>query len=551
MGKNQHSTDRLHLRPTEWAQDGRGFKKNKRSPFAKLPLHCCFLSQQPFENPVATKDGFIFETASILLYIKRFGKNPITGGKLEAKELFPLRFHRNDEGQLHCPITSKVFTNFSKVVMNTVSGHVYSYDAVEELNKKVKNWKDLITSQPFKWSDIVVIQDPDEVEAREVAKFWYMENGQQDTVTRMLNPDMEETEEKKEKIRPNAAMGRVFEEKKRLAEEKAKEEEAKALEDGKEDGEQKSSVLPLQKDPADRKVNARYTSGDAAASFTSTARPLQSQNDLRLMTEEEELQEIYDAVRKKKLKGYVRMVTSEGLLNLEIHCNIVPRTSDNFLRLCEQDYYTGTVFHRLVHNFMIQGGDPTGTGKGGKSAWKDGKAFKDEFDARLTHQGAGVISMANNGKNTNKSQFFVTLKSCQHLDLKHSIFGRVVGGLQLLDAFNKWECDEKDRPVKEIKVLRTEVFKNPFKEEMVEAAKPKVEKQVDAVALWFSNRGDPMEKHVNRHSDSVGKYLAPPVPALPGEKRPASDALSTEEREYAAVSQTKKRVRSSFDFSNW
>merc|ERR1719247_841384 len=171
------------------------------------------------------------------------------------------------------------------------------------------------------------------------------------------------------------------------------------------------------------------------------------------MTEEEDLQEIYDIVRKNKAKGYVRVVTSAGMLNLELHTNIVPRTTDNFLRLCEREYYNGTTFHRLIKNFMIQGGDPTGTGKGGKSAFEGGRAFRDELDSRLSHQGPGVLSMANNGKNTNKSQFFVTLKSCQHLDGKHSVFGRVVGGLHLLKVLNDWQTDEKDKPIKEIKLI--------------------------------------------------------------------------------------------------
>merc|ERR1712187_876949 len=156
---------------------------------------------------------------------------------------------------------------------------------------------------------------------------------------------------------------------------------------------------------------------------------------------------------------------------------------------------------------MMQGGDPTNTGRGGESAFEGGRPFKDEFDSRLSHQGPGVVSMANNGKNTNKSQFFISLKSCQHLDNKHSVFGRVVGGLQLLDVFNKVETGEKDRPKKDIKLIRTEVFKNPFKEAVAEMAKPKVEKVVDPVATWFSNRRDPMEEHRNRHSSAVGKYL--------------------------------------------
>merc|ERR1719401_1403562 len=140
-----------------------------------------------------------------------------------------------------------------------------------------------------------------------------------------------------------------------------------------------------------------------AESFTSTVKTLTTQNDLRLQTEEEALVDLYDAVRKKKTKAYVRIITTEGMLNMELHADIAPRTADNFLRLCERDYYNDTVFHRLIHNFMLQGGDPTGTGKGGKSGFDGGAAFRDEFDSRLTHQGPGVVSMANSGKNTNRS----------------------------------------------------------------------------------------------------------------------------------------------------
>merc|ERR1719401_2144724 len=290
-----------------------------------------------------------------------------------------------------------------------------------------------------------------------------------------------------------------------------------------------------------------------AESFTSTVKTLTTQNDLRLQTEEEALQDLYDTVRKKKQKGYVRVVTSVGMLNLELHADIAPRTTDNFLRLCEKDYYDNTIFHRLIQNFMIQGGDPTGTGRGGQSGFEGGHAFRDEFDSRLTHQGPGVVSMANSGKNTNKSQFFISLKSCQHLDNKHSVFGRVVGGLKLLEILNTREADDKDKPVKEIRILRTEVFKNPFKEVIAEAAKPKVEKVVDPVATWFSNRRDPMEEHRNRHSGEVGKYLedgalanaggARPIPLAPGEKRPAPKELPTEELEYANVASKSKKAR--------
>lgn len=554
MGKNQHSKDQLHIRPTEWKQDHGGCKDKKRSPFAQLPLHCCFLSLQPFEQPVGTKDGAIFEVKNIIQYIKRFGVNPITGGKLEVSELMPLHFHRNAEGTIQCPVTYKEFTNHSHVVLNTVSGHVYSFDAVDQLNRKVKNWKDLTTSQPFKWVDIISIQNADEPAMREVSKFWYVENGQQEEVTAMIidrDRKPEEKEGKEAKINMSASMARIYEEKQRLADEKAKEEGPKASDEQKATGKTGSAYYSAELALKQRKTNERYTDGKVAESFTSTAGPLRYKNDLRALTEEEELEEIYTAVRKKKAKGYVRITTSEGMLNVELHTDIVPRTTDNFLRLCDKDYFDGTVWHRLVQNFMLQGGDPTGTGRGGESAWEGGKAFRDEIDSRLSHQGPGILSMANSGKNQNRSQFFVTMKSCQHLDGKHSIFGRVVGGLQLLTVFNGWETDEKDRPTKEIKLIRTEVFKNPFREAAIEAAKKEekqVEKVVDPVATWFSNRKDPMEDHKNRTSNVVGKYLTEALQPLPGEKRKAEE-LPAEEMEYAAIPHKPKKVRTSFDFS--
>lgn len=557
MGKNQHSKDQLHIRPTEWAEDGSGFKA-KKSPFSKLPLDCCFLSLQPFDKPVGTREGHVFDVLFIIPYIKRFGRNPVSGGKLEVSDLVPLHFHKNNEGKIHCPVTFKAFTNHSHVVISAVSGHVYSAEAVEELNHKPKMWKDLMTDQTFKWTDIVTIQHGDDLFSREVAKFYFMVEGQQEEVVKTITHKKakmtaKEEEEDQLKIRRNPAMERIYEEKARL---KAEAEAEKAAELAIEDAKDTKGQAPNLGYDRQRKANERFTDGEVAESFTSTATPLRRQNDLRLMTEEEDLEELYNVVRKSKTKGYVRVVTTEGMLNIELHTNIVPRTTDNFLRLCEKEYYNGTAFHRLIHNFMIQGGDPTNTGKGGKSAFDEGKPFKDEFDSRLAHQGPGVVSMANSGKNTNKSQFFFTLKSCQHLDGKHTVFGRVVGGLPVLEVFNKMETGletahgfQKDRPKKEIKIIRTEIFKNPFKDAAAELSKPKVEKVIDPVATWFSNRRDPMEEHKNRNKTSVGKYLEELPAPLPGQAKRKPEELPREELEYATVPQKSKRVRTSFDFS--
>eukprot|EP00442_Polarella_glacialis_P002181 CAMPEP_0115069216 /NCGR_PEP_ID=MMETSP0227-20121206/12436_1 /TAXON_ID=89957 /ORGANISM="Polarella glacialis, Strain CCMP 1383" /LENGTH=553 /DNA_ID=CAMNT_0002455597 /DNA_START=85 /DNA_END=1743 /DNA_ORIENTATION=- len=553
MGKNQHSKDQLHQRPTEWAQDGGGFKANRWTPFSKLPLNCCFLSLQPFDKPVATRDGCIFDIMHIVKYIKRFGVHPCHGGKLEVSELVPLHFHKNAQGQLHCPVTMKVLGNNTPVCANMSSGHVYSTETVLELNKKTKNWTDLMTGQPFKWADICIIQDPDNIEGREIAKFHFMQQGQQDEVIQEItNPESKiARENKREKIRPNAAIARIYEAKQELADAKAKEDAEATAAAEKADPEGTAlakKAAAERKERADqdaeayknRKLNDRYSGNEVSASFTSTSENLRTENTMRKLTEEEELQDLYDTVRKNKAKGYVRFITTGGMLNIELHTDIVPRTTDNFLRLCERNYYDNTIFHRLIKNFMLQGGDPTGTGKGGQSGFEGGRAFKDEYDSRLMHQGPGVVSMANNGKNTNRSQFFVSLKSCQHLDMKHSVFGRVVGGLQLLEVLNGWETDSKDKPTKEIRLIRTEVFKNPFKEALAEAAKPKDEKVIDPVATWFSNRRDPMVEHKNRTSGTVGKYLEEALPLMPGEKRKAKD-LPAEEVEYANVTQKSKK----------
>lgn len=140
----------------------------------------------------------------------------------------------------------------------------------------------------------------------------------------------------------------------------------------------------------------------------------------------------------------MQIVTNFGSMKVEIACNLVPKTGENFIELCEHKYYNGVLFHRLIKNFMIQGGDPDGTGRGGQSYF--GSKFEDEFHPSLAHQGRGILSMANSGLNTNGSQFFITFRSCSHLDGKHSVFGRVTEGMELLDKLEKIDTDPNDRP---------------------------------------------------------------------------------------------------------
>lgn len=143
---------------------------------------------------------------------------------------------------------------------------------------------------------------------------------------------------------------------------------------------------------------------------------------------------------------------SMGDLKCELYWKHAPNTCRNFAELARRGYYNGTIFHRIIPDFMIQGGDPTGTGRGGTSIY--GPEFADEIHPELKHTGAGILSMANSGENTNGSQFFITLAPTQWLDGKHTIFGRVSSGMQTVKRMGTVETDKDDRPTEDVKILK-------------------------------------------------------------------------------------------------
>lgn len=124
--------------------------------------------------------------------------------------------------------------------------------------------------------------------------------------------------------------------------------------------------------------------------------------------------------------------TDKGTITIELFPNRAPLTTANFVNLSKRGYYDGLTFHRVVPNFVIQGGDPLGTGTGGP-----GYRFRDEFHPELRHSGAGILSMANAGPNTNGSQFFITLSATPHLDNRHSVFGKVTDGMDVVQSIQK------------------------------------------------------------------------------------------------------------------
>jgi len=157
----------------------------------------------------------------------------------------------------------------------------------------------------------------------------------------------------------------------------------------------------------------------------------------------------------------VTLHTNFGDIKVEVFCDLVPRASENFLALCASGYYKGSKFHRNIKGFMLQGGDPSGTGKGGESIW--GVPFKDEFHPDLKHSERGVMSMANKGLDSNGSQFFFLYGPQPHLNNKFSIFGRILDGWETLDAIEKVPVGGKNsRPLQDVVIENVTIHANPL-----------------------------------------------------------------------------------------
>jgi cyclophilin family peptidyl-prolyl cis-trans isomerase len=141
--------------------------------------------------------------------------------------------------------------------------------------------------------------------------------------------------------------------------------------------------------------------------------------------------------------------TNMGTIEIELFAKETPKTVENFVGLANKGYYNGVIFHRVIENFMIQGGDPTGTGRGGDSFW--GGKFADEIVPALKHDVPGVLSMANAGPNTNGSQFFITLVATPWLDGKHTVFGKVIAGMDVVSAIGKVATSKPgDKPLQDV-----------------------------------------------------------------------------------------------------
>ncbi|KAJ5690060.1 hypothetical protein N7462_004452 [Penicillium macrosclerotiorum] len=467
-------TDKLYITHSEWASEdafsasaGAGVSKSRRggphAAFKRLPFNFCSLSLQPFSHPVCTPTGTIFDLTNILPWIKKHGTNPVDGSPLKNSELIKLTIAKNEDGEYVDPVTYKVLTDNTHIVALRNTGNVFAWDTVERLNIKGKLWRDLVTDEEFSRKDIITLQDPQNIESRNLSSFNYLKEGE----TEIL--DQQQTSGS---VNTNAlgSSAKIL---------KAKEAVAKARADraqqqvGSAASQAVAKTVAAGTAASQRGVGqsgkptpynaARHTTGKAAASFTSTGLTPHTSAELALLSEEE-----YMLKRGRvKGKGYARIVTTSGHLNVELYAEYAPKAVWNFIQLAKKGYYKDVTFHRNIKGFMIQGGDPTGTGRGGESIW--GKYFADEFEGPLKHDGRGTLSMANKGKNTNSSQFFFAYRALPHLDRKHTVFGRLIDdptpSSTTLSTLETLPVEANtNRPTSEIRIKDVTVFVDPFED---------------------------------------------------------------------------------------
>ncbi|KAL9584985.1 MAG: hypothetical protein Q9212_001782, partial [Teloschistes hypoglaucus] len=308
-----------------------------------------------------------------------------------------------------------MFTDNTHIVALKNTGNVFAYDTVERLNIRAKNWRDLVSEEEFGRKDIVTLQDPQNIESRNLSSFKYLKEGT-DTATpeqqrerndpsRNVNTaalgngaailKARSKKEQRPDINPDA-LASNRESISRITSSLSKSSTATTATTALTPASAKSAILP----PASSKnAHARHTTGLAAASLTSTGLTPHTTADLATLSQETYLLQ----PRRVKQKGYLSLALSPaslGTLTLELAPEFAPKACYNFLALVKKGYYNNVPFHRNLRNFMIQGGDPTGTGKGGQSIWAP-KNFEDEVDGPLKFDRRGVLAMANKGKDTN------------------------------------------------------------------------------------------------------------------------------------------------------
>lgn len=465
MGKN---TDKLFITHSEWsgkdlhaATGGKlsGPNRQLSAQASAMPFWTCSISQQPIDKGCGVCDGqgHVFDIKNILPYIARQGINPVTGEQLKREDLIRLEITEEpgNEDSYIDPVTYKHFQRLTDAVVIKTSGQVYFAKTIKDMCLKTGNLEDLVTGKGFGKNDIIHLKGGVGVLKKSEG---------------MLKREMEEQEAQVAK--------------------RTKIKEDEKLED---------------LESANQTVSSSLTTHHMAASATSTAVSVATTSKFQTIPLEQLL-----VPKRFEGPGYAVIETNVGSLNVELWSKYSPKAVYNFVYLAKQGYFNGISFHRNIKHFMIQGGDPSGTGRGGpqtRTAFPNNAPFKDETNSPYKFDSRGLLAMANKGKNTNTSQFFITYGSkLPHLDGKHTIFGKVVGGVAYLDDMERAPVDSSDRPKKGITIQEVRILLDPFEED---TKKSNVEKSVPSEednTPW-------LKKSILSESTVVGKYLKTPKSA--------------------------------------
>jgi len=439
-----------------------------------LPFSCCALTLNPYNNPVCCFNGIIFENSAIIPYLLKHKKDPVTGLPMSSKDLITLHIDKDDEGKWQCPVLLKPFSEHVKIVAIRQNppgneAYVYSYEAVEELNIKPKNYQDLTTGKPFnKNTDMIILHDPlpdsELHKLRDINTFQHIASMRDENRTKIQSTqdgDINHTVSSKrimEQIHLKRSSSTLDPSNSTSVNKVYKIDHSATANSTQSAINQQDDTIYI-----DELIGVQYTTGKTSGSFTSTSVSLSNKNEVREATEEEIRLSLFQTLRQLKKKGYVRLKTNFGSIDVELHCDITPRTCTNFIGLVELGKYNGCSVHRLIPNFMVQMGKPTEKKEEETSFW--GEPFVDEFDDRLKHDAAGILSMANAGPGTNRRQFFITFRNTPHLDRKHTVFGKVLAGMDVLRSLEKVPTDDLDRPSENIKIIEAcLVGTNPVQE---------------------------------------------------------------------------------------
>ena len=244
-----------------------------------------------------------------------------------------MNLYKNAKDEYHCPITYKIFNENSHIVAIAKTGNVFSGEAVEQLNLKANFFKDLLTDEPFAKKDIITIQDPNNLNKFNMSNFFYLKE----------NLKWEKEASASEKSDPNFYLKAISNEAKSALDELRSSYVAPSTSTS-------SSNYTTSVQKADAVNAAPYSTGRVAASFTSTVMEICTRQEPAVIDEDEIR---WARLRKSGKKAYVCLVTNFGRLNIELFCDQVPKTCENFLKHCANKYYKDTIFHRLIPKFMV------------------------------------------------------------------------------------------------------------------------------------------------------------------------------------------------------